>query len=214
MASLKHLTFLSIIAALIVGFSGCGKNEYIHLSNLNNHYAELRKVKDKYFKEDPDSPLLDEDKGSFSELNYYEPDLKYKFTGQIQKYEKQEVVEMLTSTSDLRNFHKYGYFSFEIDGNEYSVQLYKEVDENPSGESYYFVPFKDLTNETDTYAAGRYLDIPSSESDIITIDFNEAYNPYCTYSPFYSCPLPPIENHLKVAIKAGEKNFKTDEAKG
>ena len=211
---MKHLTLLSIIAAVIVGFSGCGKKEDKILSNLNSSYAESRKAKDKFFKEDPASPLLDEDKGSFSELNYYEPDLKYKFTGQIQKYNEQEVVEMLTSTSDLRNFYKYGYFNFEVDGIEYSIQLYKEVNGNPSGQPNYFVPFKDLTNETDTYAAGRYLDIPGSESNIITIDFNEAYNPYCTYSPFYSCPLPPFENHLKVAIKAGEKNFKTAEAIG
>lgn len=211
---MKHLTLLSILATVLVGISGCGTKEDKNLSNLNNNYSESREAKDKFFKEDPDSPLLDEDKGSFSELNYYEPDSKYKFTGQIQKYEEQEIVEMLTSTSELRNFYKYGYFKFEIDGNDYSIQLYKEVDQNPSGESSYFIPFKDLTNESETYPAGRYLDIPRSESDIITIDFNEAYNPYCTYSPYYSCPLPPFENHLKVAIRAGEKNFKTAEAKG
>jgi len=211
---MKHLTLLSILATVLVGISGCGTKEDKNLSNLKNNYSESREAKDKFFKEDPDSPLLDEDKGSFSELNYYEPDSKYKFTGQIQKYEEQEIVEMLTSTSELRNFYKYGYFKFEIDGNDYSIHLYKEVDQNPSGESSYFIPFKDLTNESETYPAGRYLDIPRSESDIITIDFNEAYNPYCTYSPYYSCPLPPFENHLKVAIRAGEKNFKTDEAKG
>lgn len=214
MASVKKLTFLSIIVALIVGFSGCGKKEDNTLSNLNGNYSELRKAKNEFFKDDPDSPLLDEDKGGFSELNYFEPDSKYKFTGQIQKYEEQEVVEMLTSTSDLRKFYKYGYFNFKIDGNDHSIQLYKEVGQNASGVTSYFVPFKDLTNGSETYSAGRYLDISASESDIITIDFNEAYNPYCTYSPFYSCPLPPFENHLKVAIEAGEKNFKTAEAKG
>jgi len=214
MASMKHLALFSILAAVLVGISGCGKKEDNNLSNQNNNYAELRKAKDKFFKEDPASPLLDKDKDSFSELTYYEPDSKFKFTGQIQKYKEQQVIEMLTSTSDLRNFYKYGYFKFEIDGNDYSIQLYKEVDQNPSGESFYFVPFKDLTNDSETYPAGRYLDIQGSESDIITIDFNEAYNPYCTYSPYYSCPLPPFENHLKVAIKAGEKDFKTAEAKG
>lgn len=211
MASLKKLTFLSIIVALIVGFSGCGKKED---NIVSDNYSETRQTKDKYFKEDPDSPLLDEDKGSFARLNYYEPDSKYKFTGQIQKYEEQDVVEMLTSTSDLRKYYKYGYFNFKIDGNDHSIQLYKEVGQNASGVTSYFVPFKDLTNGSETYSAGRYLDISASESDIITIDFNEAYNPYCTYSPFYSCPLPPFENHLRVAIEAGEKNFKTAEAKG
>jgi len=211
---MKHLTRLLIIAAVLISFGGCGNKEAKNLSDLNNHYTDLRKAKNKFFREDPASPLLDEDRDNFSELQYYDPDPKYKFTGQIQKYEEQEVVEMLTSTSDLRNFYKYGYFNFDINGNEYSIQLYMEVKENRSGEPYYFVPFKDLTNETETYPAGRYLDIPGSESDIITIDFNEAYNPYCTYSPFYSCPIPPFENHLKIAIKAGEKNFNSAGAKG
>ena len=211
---MKYFTRLSIIAAVLVSFGGCGNKEAKYLSDLNNHYTELRNAKNTFFREDPASPLLDEDRDNFSELNYYDPDSKYKFTGPIQKYEEQEVIEMLTSTSELRNFYKYGYFKFDIDGNEYSIQLYKEVEENQSGEPYYFVPFKDLTNETETYPAGRYLDIPDSESDIVTIDFNEAYNPYCTYSPFYSCPLPPFENHLKIAIKAGEKNFKSAGAKG
>jgi len=210
----KKLTLLSIIAAVLVGFSGCGTKEDNTLSNLNGNYAESRKAKNEFFKDDPESPLLDEDKGDFSELNYFDPDSKYKFTGPIQKYEEQEVVEMLTSTSELRNFYKYGYFNFKIDGNDYSIQLYKEVGQNAQGVSYYFIPFKDLTNGSETYPAGRYLDIPDSESGIITIDFNEAYNPYCTYSPLFSCPLPPFENHLKVAIQAGEKNFKPAEAIG
>ena len=214
MASVKHLTLLSIIAAVSVGIIGCGTKDDNTLSNLNSNYAELRKAKNEFFKEDADSPLLDEDKGGFSELRYFEPDSKYKFTGPIQKYEEQEIVEMLTSTSDLRKFYKYGYFKFKVDGNDYSIQLYKEVSQNVSGVSTYFVPFKDLTNGSETYPAGRYLDIPISESGIITIDFNIAYNPYCTYSPLYSCPLPPFENHLKVAIEAGEKDFKTAEAIG
>jgi uncharacterized protein (DUF1684 family) len=45
------------------------------------------------------------------------------------------------------------------------------------------------------------------------IDFNYAYNPYCAYNEKYSCPIPPIENHLKIAISAGEKAWKTIEVK-
>ncbi len=85
--------------------------------------------------------------------------------------------------------------------------MYKSVEES-THDPYYFVPFKDLTNGTETYPAGRYLDIPVTENDIITVDFNVAYNPYCAYSPYYSCPLPPMENHLKVRISTGEKNYK------
>ncbi len=43
-----------------------------------------------------------------------------------------------------------------------------------------------------------------------TIDFNDAYNPYCAYNELYSCPIPPAENRINVAITAGEKNYKED----
>ena len=156
---------------------------------------------------------MDEDKENFKELKYYDPDPKFKFSGAIKKYDAPEVVEMLTSTSELQKFYKYGQFNFEIGGNEHSLQLYKPVDDS-GHDPYYFIPFKDKTNITETYGAGRYLDIPVDYSDSITVDFNLAYNPYCAFSPYYSCPLPPRENQLSVEIRAGELNFKSYSTEG
>ena len=198
--------FILLISGVLVS-SGCEKKEQYDLS-FANEYNELRSSKDIFFKDDPDSPLLDEDKENFKELKYYDPDPKFKFSGAIQKYDAPEVVEMLTSTSELRKFYKYGKFNFKIGGNEHSLQLYKPVDD-AGHDPYYFIPFKDKTNITETYGAGRYLDIPVDGSDSITVDFNLAYNPYCAFSPYYSCPLPPRENHLSVEIRAGELNFKS-----
>ena len=206
MAGISIKTFLITIAAGMLFWTGCAKKDSDELSELDE-YSEQRTSKNSFFKNDPNSPLLEEDRPGFIELKYYDPDLDYKFTGQILKYEDQEIVEMLTSTSELRKFYKYGYFTFNIDGSDHSLQLYKEVEES-THDPYYFIPFKDLTNGTETYPAGRYLDIPITENDIITVDFNVAYNPYCVYSPYYSCPLPPMENHLKVHISAGEKDYK------
>jgi uncharacterized protein (DUF1684 family) len=60
----------------------------------------------------------------------------------------------------------------------------------------------------ETYGAGRYLDIKKTPgATSITLDFNEAYNPYCAYNDSFSCPFPPKENILHVAILAGEKNY-------
>jgi hypothetical protein len=72
---------------------------------------------------------------------------------------------------------------------------------------YLFCPFKDLTNGVDTYGAGRYLDFTLSDINNPILDFNYAYNPYCAYNAGYSCPIPPYENHLKIAITAGEKKW-------
>lgn len=76
-----------------------------------------------------------------------------------------------------------------------------------TGHSGYFVPFRDKTSGRETYGAGRYLDIETSQNGAVTIDFNQAYNPYCAYNDAYSCPLPPVENWLSVPIEAGELDY-------
>ena len=72
-----------------------------------------------------------------------------------------------------------------------------------------FLAFADATSAKESYGAGRYLDIkkvPGSTS--LILDFNKAYNPYCAYNENFSCPFPPSENLLHVAITAGEKVYK------
>jgi uncharacterized protein (DUF1684 family) len=73
-----------------------------------------------------------------------------------------------------------------------------------------FIPFTDATSGEGTYESGRYidLDIKDITDNKFTIDFNKAYNPYCAYvTGRYNCPIPPVENRLAVAIRAGEKAF-------
>ncbi len=68
-----------------------------------------------------------------------------------------------------------------------------------------FVLFKDLTSGKSTYGPGRFLDIELPDRGKCKLDFNEAYSPPCAYSPHTLCPLPPRQNHLDIAIEAGEK---------
>ena len=68
-----------------------------------------------------------------------------------------------------------------------------------------FVPFTDLTSGTETYPAGRYLDLDRTPTGIYVIDFNRAYHPYCYYNPTFDCPYPPAENRLRIPIRAGER---------
>lgn len=65
----------------------------------------------------------------------------------------------------------------------------------------------DLTNQTETYQAGRYIyiDYPEEGSDYTIIDFNKIYNPPCSYNLFTTCQLPPMQNRLDLEITAGEK---------
>ena len=68
-----------------------------------------------------------------------------------------------------------------------------------------FVPFLDQTSGTETYGAGRYLDIEPDEDGTYALDFNLAYHPSCVYDVRFSCPLTPAENRLDTRIEAGER---------
>ena len=96
-----------------------------------------------------------------------------------------------------------GSLHFALQGQALSLGAF--VEEGSTQITSLFVPFADLTTETETYAAGRYLDLDPTASGYYTIDFNRAYNPYCAYNKTYECPYPPPSNRLKIAIRAGEK---------
>ena len=76
-----------------------------------------------------------------------------------------------------------------------------------SGEHGFFPPFADAQADTETYGAGRYLEPEPLGQGKFLVNFNYAYNSFCAYNENYSCPIPPRENRLKVAIRAGEKMF-------
>jgi uncharacterized protein (DUF1684 family) len=114
-------------------------------------------------------------------------------------------IKIPTSTERLANYRRFGYLCFEIKGQPMRLTVFQNLDIPRKQRKTFFVPFKDLTASKKTYGGGRYLDIPIQKNDSISLNFNDAYNPYCTYSHRYSCPLPPLENHLEVKIEAGEK---------
>jgi hypothetical protein len=118
---------------------------------------------------------------------------------------------MTTSAKTLKHYFKYGRLEFTIDGTQYHLFVYQSSDlmQTEQYRNYLFVPFTDATTGDESYGSGRYLEfyIADIQNNILHLDFNKAYNPYCAYSPNYKCPIPPKENFLPVAIKAGEMNF-------
>jgi uncharacterized protein len=118
---------------------------------------------------------------------------------------------MTTSAKTQKHYYKYGRLDFMIDGKEYLLYVYQSKDLMKTEEyrDYLFVPFTDATTGDESYGSGRYLEFYKRDisGNSLLLDFNKAYNPYCAYSPDYKCPIPPKENRLPVAIKAGEMNF-------
>lgn len=171
-------------------------------------YRDFRDQIDHFMQTHPQSPLSQEAQAEFAGLSYYEPDASLVFTTAVERFGPDEPpIIMETSTGDSRAYHRWGRFTFEIDGTEASLTIYRDP-----GSKSFFLPFRDATSGHETYGAGRYMDnhrpgLRPLGDDLVEVDFNFAYNPYCAYSANYSCPLPPRENWVQVPIRAGEKKF-------
>jgi uncharacterized protein len=110
---------------------------------------------------------------------------------------------MPTSTGALRKMQLVGTLQFTLAGEQRSLGAF--VEDGTRQITELFVPFADQTTGTETYSAGRYLNIEPTTTGYYTIDFNGAYNPYCAYNAAYECPYPPPSNRLNIEIRAGEK---------
>lgn len=163
-----------------------------------NNLDQFRQEKDTFFKSHPQSPLTSEQKASFNGLSYFPPETGLRFETEIEEFELQEQIEMQTSTGDIQVYTRYGRFKFTVEDQEAELTIY-------ASHHGFFLPFIDSLAGEETYGAGRYLEPEVLPDGNFLIDFNLAYNPYCAYNEFYSCPLTPWENRLQVAIRAGEK---------
>ena len=134
-------------------------------------------------------------------LNYFSPNESYRVKAQFVPIIDGEVFQMKTNTDRLPEYRKYGKLSFTVQNQNLVLTLYQNV-EQPE---YLFCPFKDKTNGKQSYGAGRFLDFEEKDLKNMVLDFNYAYNPYCAYNSNFSCPIPPLENHLDIEVMAGEK---------
>ena len=167
-------------------------------SELNKSYADSLK-----------SPLMKDDLKHFKGLDFYPIDEKYIVEAIFIRTKKEKSFKMKTTTSRTPIYKKYGELHFSIDGKELKLNVYQNVDlkKKPGYDDYLFLPFSDLTCGKDSYIGGRYIDMRIPKSGKVTIDFNQAYNPYCAYNYEYSCPIVPLENDLDIEINAGVKKF-------
>lgn len=158
----------------------------------------------------PETTILEpEDFKNFHGLEFYPIDEKFIVKAKLVRTPDEKSFLMPTTTARTPEYVKYGEAHFSLDGKDFVLNLFKSIQpyDEPGYEDYLFLPFTDLTSGDGSYGGGRYIDQRIPEGEIIVIDFNKAYNPYCAYSARYSCPIPPKENDLLIRIEAGVKAF-------
>ncbi len=155
------------------------------------------------------SPLTAKDIKSFKKLDFFPVNESFFVNAQFVRTPNEKPFEMPTSSNRKPLYVKFGEAHFVLNGKKGKLNIYRNIELSTKEEykNYLFLPFTDLTSGVESYGGGRYIDLKIPTGNVITIDFNKAYNPYCAYNHTYSCPIPPEENNLKIAIKAGVKKF-------
>jgi len=193
------MKFIFTFLFLCLFFNSAAQTEADALAfqkKLNTNYATKKS-----------SPLEQKDLNVFKALPFYNWNKKYRVIASLELTPKAPLFVMNTTTDRKPLYQQYAIASFEIDGNRIQLSIYQSQQSkyDLQYKDYLFLPFKDTTNGVETYEGGRFIDvfISSIYNNQIVLDFNEAYNPYCAYNHAYSCPVPPLENHLDIPIKAG-----------
>ena len=161
-----------------------------------------RAAKDDAFGKQPNEPIPPSKVKEFIPLKYFPPDPAYVVPASLNPSKERIVIEMLTSQGKVRKHHRAGVLQFTLKGQPLTLGAFVEAG---AGLDRLFVPFSDMTSGTETYAAGRYLELDRTASGVYTVDFNKAYNPFCYYNASFDCPYPPRDSLLRLPIRAGER---------
>jgi len=151
---------------------------------------------------DSEAPALK----NFHPLRWYAPNPRYRVTAQWVPDAVPHKLKVVNKLGQVSEVPEPGHVEFELDGKKLSL-----VPLEADAESLWFV-FRDQTYRTDTDQGGRFLTVKAPRTGLehsgeLEIDFNEAVNPPCAYSPYATCPLASAENRLAVAVPAGEKRY-------
>lgn len=197
---LAGVAIAALAAILFYSMSGGSSRDY------HEHIIKEREEKDHYMKTSDESPFASLDE-PFKNLKYFPPDERYRIIATVHPIEERKVRTLGTSDGKEKRYLEYAWVTFDLDDRKNRLLILEIIDGPEKGTL--FLAFGDRTSAEETYGAGRYLDIKKVPgAATVELDFNKAYNPYCAYSDAYSCPFPPTENLLDIAVRAGEMNYK------
>ncbi|MER3523273.1 MAG: hypothetical protein C4326_04215 [Ignavibacteria bacterium] len=221
---MDQTAFLAFIVLSSATLVGCSKQTRPTLSAEDSlaivrDNERHRAAMDEFFRNDPESPFRRDTSVRYEGLTWYPIDPQYCGKSVLHRYEHPETVIVFGTKGEERRNLRYGYFEFDVPDENGSMKrirlnVYKFTPYDAKRYALYrnvlSVWFTDKTTGTETYHVGRYVEIGEEHPDpghVYTIDLNKAYTPYCAYSDLYSCAIPRKEDHLDVAIRAGEKTY-------
>lgn len=190
-----------IVALYAAAAIGCTAADAPNAVDVTTWRAE----KDRFMRS-AESPVPEAQRGDFPPLAYFAIDPAYSVPASLSVSPGEDILELSTSGGLRRKMRKIGTLQFTLKDQPLTLTAF--VDASTNDVRRLFVPFGDLTNGSETYPGGRYLDLERTATGFYEIDFNRAYNPFCVFNAAYDCPYPPRENRLKVPIRAGEKLHK------
>lgn len=137
---------------------------------------------------------------SFPGIDYFEIDPGFRFEARFEAHPPGKTIDIVNMLGMVEPMANPGRVLFEKDGKPYSLEALDE------GDGELFFVFADRTSGHQSYPAARFLYAkPAGPDGKVVLDFNRAYNPPCAYTPYSTCPMPPPENRLDLAVTAGEK---------
>ena len=138
----------------------------------------------------------------FTGIDYWPADPDWKIQAKFVPHDKNRTIEVANIIGGMDAMSNPGVVEFQRGGKTHRIEALDE------GEGVLFLVFADRTNGHGSYGAGRFLDAPMPDANgNVTLDFNQSRNPPCAFTAFATCPLPPPENRLDLAITAGEKAY-------
>ena len=201
---------MKYLVILIFLISSCKPlNNEAHKQEIKEFQAELNK---EYLNKD-ETPLRGKFFANFKHHPFFPINPEYRVEAAFEKISDARPFQMPTSSGKTQTYLAYAKASFKLDGKNHSLTIYQNqtIKNMEDYKDHLFLPFYDETNDVETYAGGRYIDLSKTNSDKIIIDFNKAYQPYCAYNYYdYSCPIVPTENRLDIRIPAGVRYNKEE----
>ena len=176
---------------------------------------QFRQGRDELFRSHPQSPIEPDERPTFAGCHYFEPDPTYRVTAHLEPGDASERAIDTGGEDGAVRYRRIGKLVFKLARQDCQLTVLSLI-QYAGG---LFVPFRDRTSGHETYGGGRYLfdtakgtdglvlEVEAGSSEVV-LDFNYAYNASCAYSPRWACPLAPPENHLPVAVPAGEQVYK------